>query len=182
MSTSNCVPRICQLENVRLSSHSLPMKSITHIPLPEIFAPVDSLFQRQCLRQLGMTVRLFERGVGISNEEVSRSNKPLRSSRVLNFLWPAGLDRLGGHSVSVLESLSTYRYDNVHRRLVEKKQEGTGGWILTEGNFNRWFEETASSCFWCSGIRMWPQIRIGIEIDGDWSSRCRENNPNVSHF
>jgi hypothetical protein len=53
----------------------------------------------------------------------------------------------------LLALLSCIDYEGRHEKLCERRQEGTGKWLLQDENFKRWKDGNGSSCLWCYGIR-----------------------------
>ncbi|KAJ5634700.1 hypothetical protein N7528_002542 [Penicillium herquei] len=51
----------------------------------------------------------------------------------------------------ILERISSYDYERIHRRLTQKRLAGTTRWFLDHQDFNAWFTEKEISSLWCSG-------------------------------
>lgn len=53
----------------------------------------------------------------------------------------------------LLALLSCIDYEGQHWKLCQRRQEGTGKWLLQDKNFEGWTGEDGSSSLWCYGIR-----------------------------
>jgi hypothetical protein len=51
----------------------------------------------------------------------------------------------------MLERISRYDYEKVHRRLSRKRLKGTGQWFIDHPTFQEWFDGNGPSSLWCSG-------------------------------
>ena len=57
-------------------------------------------------------------------------------------------------SPALLERISRYDHDKVHRRLLQKRLNGTGQWFLARPEFQAWRTRAGHPCLWCSGKGM----------------------------
>ena len=84
-------------------------------------------------------------------------------------------------SPALLERISHYDHDKVHRRLLQKRLNGTGQWFLAKPEFQAWRTRAGHPCLWCSGKGMqWlTDINRRILMCSRMNSWLGKNNDRV---
>ncbi|KAI9035596.1 uncharacterized protein KD926_003200, partial [Aspergillus affinis] len=75
----------------------------------------------------------------------------VHASHVVDTLPAGSISDDGPEGGGLLERISKYDHEKIHRRLTRKRLTGTTHWFLDHPDFKAWFTEKRISSLWCSG-------------------------------